>query len=288
LLRAWAIAELIEAAARSGKHDEGAAALARLSGSTRAAATDWALGIEARSRALLSQDKDAERLYRESLDRLARTRIRAELARAHLLFGEWLRRERRPLNAREQLRMAYEMFTAMGAQEFAERARAELAATGTRLRKHKLADPSELSPQEARIARLASTGLSNVEIAAQLFISANTVDFHLRKVFQKLGIRSRAQLHQALSATADDMEADHGPLPPVRQPSPGPPGSDVWLRQPPQSVRTISQSFFRTESWRLPDGARYLRMARQRGAGLNPQATAPWRFMIRLLACRPP
>jgi ATP/maltotriose-dependent transcriptional regulator MalT len=163
----------------------------------RASGTDWALGIEARSRALLSDDDAAEPLYREAIERLARTRTRSHLARAHLLYGEWLRREKRRLDAREQLRTAHELFTAMGFEAFAERARRELAATGEKARKRTVETRGDLTARETQIARLARAGLSNPEIGAQLFISPRTVQYHLHKVFGKLGISSRIQLETA-------------------------------------------------------------------------------------------
>ena len=195
----WALPELIEAAVRSGHAELGRDALEQLSESTRVAGTDWALGIEARSRALLSQQEGPEHLYREAIERLGRTRLRGEHARAHLLCGEWLRREGRRMDAREQLRTAHRMFTAMGAQAFAERARRELLATGETVRKRTVDTRYDLTAQERQIARLAREGLSNPEISTQLFISPRTVEWHLRKVFSKLGIRSRRQLRAALS-----------------------------------------------------------------------------------------
>ena len=194
----WGLVELIVAAVRSGNMERAAAALERLSEMTRASGTGWALGIEARSRALLSDGDAAERLYLEALDRLGRTSIRVELARAHLLYGEWLRRERRRLDAREQLRAAHEMFTAMGLEAFAGRAARELLATGEHARKRSVKTREELTAQEAQIARLARDGLSNPEIGARLFISPRTVEYHLHKVFAKLNIRSRVELDRAL------------------------------------------------------------------------------------------
>jgi DNA-binding CsgD family transcriptional regulator len=203
--------ELIEAAARSGVPEKAADALERLTHSTRASGTDWGLGVEARARALLSDGEAPERLYREAIDRLGRTRIRVDLARAHLLYGEWLRRERRRVDAREQLRIAHEMFAAMGAEGFADRAARELRATGETARKRAPETKSELTPQEAQVAELARDGLSNREIGARLFISPHTVSYHLRKVFAKLDIRSRRQLNQVLSDSrpaGPDQQAD--------------------------------------------------------------------------------
>ena len=173
-------------------------ALGRLTDITRAGGTDWALGIEARSRALLSEGEPAETLYREAIERLGRTRIRGEHARAHLLYGEWLRRDGRRKDAREQLRIAHRRFADMGMEAFAERARRELLATGATTRKRRAATRDELTPQEWQIARLARDGLTNSEIGGRLFLSPRTVEWHLRKVFTKLGISSRMGLHDAL------------------------------------------------------------------------------------------
>ena len=206
---AWALAELVEAAARTGDGERGADALRRLGEMTRASGTDWALGIEARSRALLTDDETAEGLYRDAIDRLARTRVRVELARAHLLYGEWLRRERRRLEARAQLREAHELFVQFGAEAFAERARAELGATGEHARKRVPETRDQLTHQETEISRLAAEGATNQQIAAQLFISASTVDYHLRKAFRKLGVRSRTQLARRVLQAG----AGAGPIP---------------------------------------------------------------------------
>jgi DNA-binding CsgD family transcriptional regulator len=194
----WAAVELIEAATRSGVPELAADVLQRLSECTQASGTEWALGIEARSRALLSGGQSADSLYREAIDRLGRTRVRAELARAHLLYGEWLRRERRRIDAREQLRTAYEMLAEIGMEAFAERAARELRATGETARKRTVETSSHLTTQEAQIARLARDGLSNPEIGVRLFISPRTVQYHLHKVFTKLDISSRSQLNRAL------------------------------------------------------------------------------------------
>src|SRR5580658_5664991 len=196
----WALAELVEAAVRSGVPERAAGALRRLSGIARACGTDWALGAEARSRALVSDGDAAESLYREAIDRFGRARLRVDLARAHLLYGEWLRRQRRKRDARDQLASAYEIFDSLGAAAFAERARTELRAAGGHARQHTIETPDTLTAQEALIARLAGGGASNPQIAAQLFISPATVAYHLRKVFTKLGISSRSQLAPALPA----------------------------------------------------------------------------------------
>jgi DNA-binding CsgD family transcriptional regulator len=197
-LATWGLVELIEAAARSGKTELAGDALGRLSQTTAASGTDWALGIEARSRALLTDGEAAETLYRQAIESLERTRVRVELARAHLLYGEWLRRERRRLDAREQLRHAYKLFTEFGMEAFAGRARVELEATGEHARKRTADTRDDLTPQEAQISRLAADGATNQEIAAQLFISPSTVDYHLRKAFRKLGVKSRTQLARRL------------------------------------------------------------------------------------------
>jgi DNA-binding CsgD family transcriptional regulator len=198
----WALVELVEAAARSAVPERAAGALQRLSGIARACATDWVLGAEARSRALVSDGEDAERLYREAIDRFGRTRLRVDLARAHLLYGEWLRRQRRRRDARDQLGRAYQLFDSIGAAAFAERARIELRATGGPAQQHTRETPDTLTAQEALIARLAGDGASNPQIAAQLFISPATVAYHLRKVFTKVGVSSRSQLAPALPAGA--------------------------------------------------------------------------------------
>jgi DNA-binding CsgD family transcriptional regulator len=167
---------------------------------TRASGTDWALGIEARARALASEGEAADSRYREAIDYLSRTRLRVELGRAQLVYGEWLRRQRRIRDAREQLRRAYTLFTGVGMEAFAERARAELRATGAQTLKRATGTPEVLTAQEALIAHLASQGASNPQIAAQLFISPATVAYHLGKVFAKLGVSSRSQLGAALPA----------------------------------------------------------------------------------------
>jgi DNA-binding CsgD family transcriptional regulator len=194
----WALPELVEAATRMGDAELARDALKRLAETTQAAGTDFALGIEARSRALLSDGTGTNDLYREAIERFSRTRLRPELARAHLLYGEWLRREGRRVDAREQLRTAHHLFDAIGMEAFAERARRELLATGEKARKRSAGTREELTPQEEQIARLARDGLSNPEIGAQLFVSARTIEWHLRNVFAKLCITSRRQLQTAL------------------------------------------------------------------------------------------
>ncbi|MFL6085479.1 MAG: AAA family ATPase [Mycobacterium sp.] len=199
VIPSWAAVELVEAAARSGHDEVAAEALRRLAERTTPSGTDWALGVEARSRALLSDGDTAERLHLESIERLGRTRMRADLARAHLLYGEWLRRQRRRIDARTQLRVAHDMLDSMGMEAFAERARRELQATGEIARKRTVDTGAEqLTAQEAQIARMARDGLSNPEIGVRMFISARTVQYHLRKVFTKLGIESRSQLDRVL------------------------------------------------------------------------------------------
>jgi DNA-binding CsgD family transcriptional regulator len=195
----WSLTELIEAAVRSDQPARASVALQRLSETTRASGTDWALGTEARSRALLSEGETAENCYREAVERLGRTRMRPAAARAHLLYGEWLRRENRRRDARVELRAAHGLFTTMGIEAFAERARRELLATGDTVRKRTVETASELTAQEEHIARLAVNGRTNVEIAAQLFLSTRTVEWHLSKVYTKLGVGSRRELRQALA-----------------------------------------------------------------------------------------
>ncbi|MDQ4130048.1 MAG: LuxR C-terminal-related transcriptional regulator, partial [Actinomycetota bacterium] len=192
------LVELIEAAVRSGARERATDAFARLSEATFATGTHWGAGIQARSQALLSRDEAAEDLYREAIERLARTRIRPQLGRAHLVYGEWLRRQNRRVDARQQLRIAYEMLGSMGVEAFAERARRELLATGETVRRRTVEMLTELTAQEAHIARLAVEGRTNAEIGAQLFLSSRTVEWHLRKVFTKLGISSRRELRNAL------------------------------------------------------------------------------------------
>jgi DNA-binding NarL/FixJ family response regulator len=194
----WALPELIEAAIRSGNADLAPAALERLVESTDASATDWGLGIAARSRALLSEGEAAESSYAEAIERLGRTRLAPELARAHLLYGEWLRREQRRVDARVQLRTAHDMLVSMGADGFAHRAGHELLATGAKVRKRIDETRDELTPQEDLIARRARDGRTNSQIGAELFLSPRTVEWHLKKVFTKLGISSRMALQHAL------------------------------------------------------------------------------------------
>jgi DNA-binding CsgD family transcriptional regulator len=195
----WAPIELVEAAARSGAKDIAAEAHRRIREMADASGTDWVRGVEARSRALLSDGEAAERRYLAAIEHLVRTQMSADLARAHLLYGEWLRRERRRADARVQLEIAHRMLETMGMEAFAERARRELQATGATARRRTFAaDTEQLTAQETQIARLARDGLSNREIGSRLFLSARTVQYHLRKVFAKLGISSRSQLESVL------------------------------------------------------------------------------------------
>jgi DNA-binding CsgD family transcriptional regulator len=194
----FGLVELIEAACRSGRPERGAVALESLSESTSASGTPWALGVEARSRALLAEGAAAEALYREAIERLQPTRLRLDLARGHLVYGEWLRREGRRIDARNELRAAYELFTDFGMEAFAERSRIELEATGEHARKRTSDTLDELTAQEAQISRLVAEGNTNREIAAQLFISPRTVEYHLGKAFRKLDVRSRTQLANRL------------------------------------------------------------------------------------------
>ena len=198
----WSLIELVEAGVRSGDRDAAADALRQLDERARAAGTDWALGVLARSKALLEHGRSADAFYREALTRLERCRIVVQLARAHLVYGEWLRRENRRVDAREQLRLAYDMLISMGAHAFAERARGELAATGETVRKRAIESREELTPQEVLVARLAAQGRTNPEIGAQLFISPRTAEYHLHKVFTKLGISSRRSLRDAIRDVA--------------------------------------------------------------------------------------
>jgi DNA-binding CsgD family transcriptional regulator len=214
----WGLVELVEAGARTGKTGAAADALGRLSERTRASGTEWALGIEARSRALLSEGQAADALYREAVERLARSRIAIHLARGRLLYGEWLRRENRLLDARMQLRAAHQMFSHNGAEAFAERARQELLAAGETVRKRTVETVVALTAQEAQIARLARDGHTNDQIGAQLFISPRTVEWHLGKIFTKLNITSRKDLHLALSG-AGRPRYHRSSVPSTRSPS---------------------------------------------------------------------
>ena len=192
----WAMPELIEAAARLGAYEVATETDLHLAGRAKASGTDWALGIAARSHALLAEGAHADDLYVEAIERLGRTRVAVDLARSHLLYGEWLRRQRRRLNARKELRIAYEMFTDFGMEAFAERARVELSASGETARKRTVQTLNQLTPQELRVARLAAEGQTNKEIAAQLFVSISTVEYHLHKAFRKLDVKTRTQLAQ--------------------------------------------------------------------------------------------
>jgi len=194
-----ALPDLVEAAARCGDHRTAKDALGRLEERASLAGTPWASGLLARCRALMADEDHAEALFRESVVHLGGTRIRTELARTHLLYGEWLRRRRRRGDARAELRTAYEMFDQMGATAFAERARVELLATGEHTRSRTLRTEHELTPQERRIAALAAEGATNTEIATRLFVTQSTVEYHLNKVFRKLDIVSRRQLRSVLS-----------------------------------------------------------------------------------------
>jgi DNA-binding CsgD family transcriptional regulator len=200
-LSIWVLPELIEAAVRSGQPERAAGRLVQLGEIARAAGTDWALGTHARAAAMLAEGAAAERLYKQAIERLSRIHMRGSqtLARAHLLYGEWLRREHRRVDAREHLRIAHAMLADMGAEAYAERARRELLATGETVRKRTVETLDELTPQEVQVARLAADGQTNPEIGAQLFLSPRTVEWHLTKMFGKLGISSRKELRAALS-----------------------------------------------------------------------------------------
>jgi DNA-binding CsgD family transcriptional regulator len=198
MVSSWALSELVEAAVRSDQPKEAMAAAAQLSAAAEAAGTEWALGMSARSRALVAEGPAAEAFHREAIDRLSGTRMLFHTARARLVYGEWLRRESRRVDAREQLRLAFEAFALMGSQSFGERARRELLATGEKVRKRDDSTRADLTPQEEEIAQLARDRRTNPEIGAQLFLSARTVEWHLRKVFAKLEISSRRELDEAL------------------------------------------------------------------------------------------
>ena len=195
----WGMVELIEATVRAGTPELAADVCSRLAEMARASGTDWALGLAARSEALLADDQRAEELYVEAVDRLGRTRMAVDLARAHLLYGEWLRRQRRRIDARGHLRTAYDLFSDFGMEAFAERARVELEATGEHARRRTVETMARLTPQEAQISRLAAQGNTNREIGARLFISPSTVEYHLRKVFAKLEVKSRTQLARRMA-----------------------------------------------------------------------------------------
>jgi DNA-binding CsgD family transcriptional regulator len=192
------LADVVEAAVRGGDPDRAHAAVECLAQRAPASGTPWAMGLLARCRALVAGD-DSERLYQEAIELLGSTRMAVELARAHLLYGEWLRRQKRRTDARNQLRIAHNMFTDIGADAFANRARHELLATGERARKRSVESSSDLTPQEERVARLAAAGDTNAEIASKLFVGSSTVEYHLRKVFRKLSVSSRRQLKGALN-----------------------------------------------------------------------------------------
>jgi DNA-binding CsgD family transcriptional regulator len=201
----WGLSELIEPATRIGQTDLAMDAVNRLAQKARATGTGWALGIEARSRALLSQGERAEGLFREAIEHLGQTRMRAELARTRLLHGEWLRRENRRVDARAQLRLAHDQFVSIGMEAFADRARRELVATGERVHKRIVKTRDDLTAQERQVALLARDGMSNAEIGARLFLSQHTVAYHLRKVFSKLGIGSRRELAAALLSSESGL-----------------------------------------------------------------------------------
>jgi DNA-binding CsgD family transcriptional regulator len=205
--RNWSLAELVEASVRSGESEAATEAFEHLAQTTGPSGTDWALGTEARCLALLSTGDEAADLYREAITRLERSRVLPTLARAHLVYGEWLRRENRRVDARAQLRTAHDMLSAMGMEAFAERARKDLLATGEKARKRTVETRDDLTAQERQIAQLARDRLSNPEIGARLFLSPRTVEWHLRNVFIKLGVSSRKELRGALRGS------EGGPVP---------------------------------------------------------------------------
>lgn len=213
----WALTELVEAAVRCGRPDEAGRAVALLIDRTDAAGTDWALGVQAAARALVADEQQVEPLFREATDRLARSGVRIHLGRAQLLYGEWLRRRKRRVDARVPLRAARELFGTIGAEAFADRAHRELLATGEKARRRTVDTSRHLTPQESQIARLALLGLSNPEIGARLFLSPRTVEYHLHKVFAKLGITARTELHLVLAAAPNTHH--------LAAPDPGPEGA---------------------------------------------------------------
>jgi DNA-binding CsgD family transcriptional regulator len=283
------LVELIEAATRTGNADRAEHALERLSETTAASGTDWAVGIETRSRALVSDGEAAETLYRQAIDALGPSRLRVELARAHLLYGEWLRRVRRRLDARQQLRRAYELFTEFGMEAFAERARVELEATGEHARKRTAETLYDLTPQEAQISPLAADEATNQQIAAQLFISPSTVDYHLRKAFRKLGVKSRTQLAKHLPQPGARPKAT------AREPRGRPRHGPALRVNPAGAYRTCGSSWSSPGPRPLPAGSAmmccrgtdadfrsvrpgHFELAAQRGLDLmvSPCKRAPW------------
>ena len=192
--RAQALPLVVEAAVRTGQLEKAQRALADLESRAALSGTPWGLGILARSKALVAEGAEAEKYFQEAISLIEQTSVATDVARTRLLYGEWLRREKRRVDARNQLRLAYEYFAEIGAMGFAKRAETELLATGERVRPHSIEHGENLTPQERRVAELAADGQSNVEIGSQLFISPRTVEYHLHKVFRKLGVKSRAQL----------------------------------------------------------------------------------------------
>jgi DNA-binding CsgD family transcriptional regulator len=247
--------ELVEAAVRAGRRDLAERALARLADRATATGTPLALGLLARSRALLAAPAAARREFEDALQLLARTRTAPALARAHLLYGEWLRRQRRRREARDQLRTALGMFEAMGLRCFAERARVELGATGERARRREVGNPEELTPQEAQIAALVSRGHANREVAVQLFLSPYTVEYHLRKVFRKLGVSSRTQLahHHVINQGVSVTRPSPAVEPPAPRRTAAPAGSSPG---PPRAVASRDDAIEASPAHLLAGGRR--------------------------------
>jgi DNA-binding CsgD family transcriptional regulator len=236
----WGLSELVEAAMRCGRPDLATNALNRLATKAAATGTDWARGIETRARALLAERADADHWFRTAIDHLRRTTVQAELARTHLLYGEWLRREGRRSDAREQLRIAHELFSGMGIPAFAERARRELAATGETARKRGAGTRDDLTAQESQIAHMAAQGQTNLEIAATLFLSPRTIEWHLGRVYPKLGVKCRRELRSVLAQARASAPWAPPPGRPGRRPASAERLQGVTSTRPPRPVSAVS------------------------------------------------